>query len=369
MNKKAVWSAAAAAIVVAVIAIAALALLQGGKASRHTGGLDTAYPYEWVEEKNGTIAFTLSAAPEGWVWDTQASDETVLGVVPAENGFSIAPRSQGRTRVSSTLRAADCAEDRVFRVELLIDAAQQKSKLAASVLTDRGETLEGAVRGGAEFDCPYRVWTEDDGSVEVFLTGGAPSDWRVQLRDRSVLRADAFTAADGGVELGFYAEELGVTDAVLYSAERGLSLTLGFASDGAGGLALLSHEMERLDGDAEGRLDFVMAVGEVTIPEGVTPLRWSAGTRGRYGVGTLELGDENAEPLCRLTVTGGALEVPSDFLGDGVVTVHTDGGALYIRTYADWSAAWWEYEGRAFLLECGETETAAVAELAARFMS
>lgn len=369
MNKKAVWSAAAAAVVVAVIAIAALTLLQGGKASHYTGGLDTAYPYEWVEEKNGTLAFTLSAPPEGYVWDTEASDEAVLGVVPAENGFSVTPLLEGRTRVSSTLRAADCAEDRVFRVELLIDAAKQKTKLAASVIGERGEILAGAARGGAEFDCPYRVWTEDDGSAEVFLTGGEPSDWRVQLRDRSVVRADSFTAADGGVELGFYASELGVTDAVVYSAQRGLCLTLGFASDGAGALSLLSHEMERLDDGAEGRLDFVMAVGEVTIPEGMTPLGWSTGARGRYGVGTVELGNENAEPLCRLTVTGGTGEVPSDFLGEGVVTVYTDGGALYVRRFADFSAAWWERDGRAFLLECGETETAAAAELAARFMS
>lgn len=370
MNKKAVILAAAVAALAAVLAGALL--LRGGR-TRGAGGEGTPYPYEWVEKRDGTVVVRIGGdAPEGYVWETLASDAAVTEVASTEGGFTLTPLAEGRTSVESTLRAEDWADDRLHRVTLLVDASRSGRKLLAAVLNDASEALPGAMRGGEELGCPYRVWREDDGSVSVFLTEDAEApDWRVARSDGAVARGETFTAADGGVELTFYAGDAGETEATLYSAARGLRLTVALSSDGEGELTALSHEMtafEVPEGSAEGCADFLVVAGEVTLPEGMTPTAWSAVSRGRYMMGSVELteGDE----AYRYTVVPGA---DAAWLGDGfnsddVTEIYLgDGAVVYVWADGDGAAAWWDDGERAYLLTCGFSDTARVLETVLRF--
>ena len=369
MNKKAIGIAAAATL--AAIVLAVVLLLVGGK--RHTGGEGTPYPYEWVEKRDGTIAVTIrGGAPEGYVWETLASDAAVAEIAPTASGFMLTPLAEGRTSVACTLRAGDWAEDRLYRVTFLVDAEQSGRKLLAAVLNDASEALPGAMRGGEEFDCPYRVWREDDGSVSVFLTEDAEdAGWRVAQSDGSVARGGSFTPADGGVEIAFYPGEAGETEASLYSAARGLKLTVALASDGEGELTALSHEMaafEVPEGSAEGYADFLAAAGEVALPGGMTPTSWSAVNRGQYMLATVELAEDEA--AYRYTVVPGA---DADWLGEGfgsedVTEIYLGSGSV-VRVWADGdeAAAWWDDGERAYLLTCGFSDTTRVLETVLRF--
>ena len=370
MNKRAAILAAAVAALAAVLAGALL--LRGGE-TRGAGGEGTPYPYEWVEKRDGTLAVRIGGgAPEGYVWETLASDAAAAGVAPTEGGFTLRPLAEGRTSVESTLRAADWADDRLYRVTLLVDASRSGKKLLAAVLNDTSEALPGAMRGGEEFDCPYRVWREDDGSVSVFLTEDAETpDWRVAQSNGSAARGESFAQTDGGVELSLYAGDAGETEATLYSAARGLRLAVALSSDGEGELTALSHEMaafEVPEGSAEGYADFLAAVGEIPLPEGMTPTAWSAVSRGQYMMGSVELTEGDA--AYRYTVVPGA---DAAWLGEGfnsedVTEIYLgDGTVVYVCPDGDEAAAWWDDGERAYLLTCGFSDTTRVLETVLRF--
>ena len=274
--------------------------------------------------------------------------------------------------MESTLRAADWAADRLYRITFLVDAARPRKKLLATVLNDGNEELPGAMRGGEEFGCPYRIWREDDGSVSVFLSEESEApDWRAAQSNGSAARGESFAQTDGGVELSLYAGDVGETEATLYSAARGLRLAVALSSDGEGELTALSHEMaafEVPEGSAEGYADFLAAVGEIPLPEGMTPTAWSAVSRGQYMMGSVELteGDE----AYRYTVVPGA---DAAWLGEGfgsedVTEIYLGDGSV-VRVWADGdeAAAWWDDGERAYLLACGFSDITRVLETVLRF--
>lgn len=376
MNKKAVWIAAGGTAAVVIAGIVLLFALGGG-ASRHTGGEGTPYPYEWVEKRDGSVAIIPGGTPpEGYVWNARADDDTAARVTPTERGFNVVPLTDDRTSVTCTLSAADWEDDRLCSLELLLDSARSGRKLKAKVLSDNLTLLPGGMRGGEELGCPYRVWQEDDGSVGVFLTEtAAEPDWRVILRSGYIAHADRFAAADGGIGLWLHADDAGETGALIYSASRGLQLTVGLSSDGAGVLSAVSHELAKLDAalaDDEAYLGFVLAVGSVELPDGFTPQSWSVRQYGRYVMGTVELsreGDGGAERFRYSLLPNADADVISEtFPRERVTEVFTGDGVIWIYPDADASAAWWEDETRVCLLECiGVADEAPVLEAVERF--
>ena len=222
------------------------ALLLGGCASgRHSGsgGADTPYPYGWKEERNGTVTVTLADAPEGFAWTAESVDESVVTVEQKKNGsYSAVPVGENAATLHFTLENSLDADDCLVRLSLGVDVTRSKKTLDARILSDVLELLPGMVRGGEEFGCPYKLWTDDDGLLNLFLSDDA-GDW--QLLSPTASGAETVVFDPSGVTGRFSAsEDDGAAPLKLISASKQLTLTLWLSSE-KGTLAVLDHRMEK----------------------------------------------------------------------------------------------------------------------------
>ena len=159
--------------VIAVVAAAAL-LLRGGRVRPMTGGEDTAYPYTWVVNKNGSISLELdqSAAP-GYVW-TAPEENGIFAVTlePNTEGertrFTLAPQREGRNVLVFALEGAE--EDRIFELSVLAEVSRGDRSLTGNLLSLSGKRLPGVVRGGEGTPYPYRIFADQDGDLCILIT-------------------------------------------------------------------------------------------------------------------------------------------------------------------------------------------------------
>ena len=159
--------------VIAVVAAAAL-LLRGGRVRPMTGGEDTAYPYTWVVNKNGSISLELdqSAAP-GYVW-TAPEENGIFAVTlePNTEGertrFTLTPQREGRNVLVFALQGAE--EDRIFELSVLAEVSRGDRSLTGNLLSLSGKRLPGVVRGGEGTPYPYRIFADQDGDLCILIT-------------------------------------------------------------------------------------------------------------------------------------------------------------------------------------------------------
>ena len=167
--------------VIAVVAAAAL-LLRGGRVRPVTGGEDTAYPYTWVVNKNGSISLELdqSAAP-GYVW-TAPEENGIFAVTlePNTEGertrFTLTPQREGRNMLVFALEGAEDEADRIFELSVLAEVTREGKGFTGNLLGISGRRLTGVVRGGEDSPYPYTIYTDKDGDLCILITTPNPAE-------------------------------------------------------------------------------------------------------------------------------------------------------------------------------------------------
>lgn len=280
-------------VVVLLLAILALLLLPGGarKDQSFQGGEDTPYPYEWTELRDGSIRLSLCRqVQEGYLWRF-AQEETGTVLVSAEERaegsvFRVQPLRAGDALLRFVLADARFPEDCLCELLLTAELRAEDDALIASVSGKRSVLTEQALRGGESFACPYRIRTDAEGQLSLFLQDGGPEpDWQLfQRSSGDALRLAERKTENGLLTLRFYGSGAGSSSLLLYSAAKGLALELTLSSGAEGGLTVQAHEMTahpEWEGMTPDALEAYVVAGEIPVPEGAENLRYERRTIGK----------------------------------------------------------------------------------------
>ena len=272
------WLIPAAALLgVIAVAVAVALLLRVSRGESFAGGEDTLYPYRWTENKNGTVSLELDhAAAPGSRW-TAPEDAPDLAVETSQGdgstAFTLTPRAQGRNLLTFVLR--DAEGERLYERYVLTDASYEGKTLALRLAGVEGRQFTGTIRGGE--DTPFPYWIRSDGNGDLLITvmdaarsedgeeevrgipesipedetaegiepSGTPgSDWRCESGDEAAAAVLGVISGEDGVTAYLRpGTAAGSAWVRMYDDFTGASLTLEVASDGRGGLEVLSHRM------------------------------------------------------------------------------------------------------------------------------
>ena len=367
-------------VIVLVLAIVALLLLPGGgrKNRSFQGGEDTPYPYKWTEKKDGSILLSLCRqVPEGYVWHfVQEKKDTVL--VSQESGegnvFHLQPLGTGDVLLRFILADADFPEDRCCELLLTAELRAEKGEVTASVSGNRMVLTEQSLRGGESFDCPYRIRTDEEGRLAVFLRDGSQEpDWQIfQRNSADVLRLARREAENGILTLRLYGSNAGTSRLLLYSAAKRLTLDLTVTSDAGGILTVQSHEMAahpEWEGMESDELEAYVVAGEFHVPDGaenVSYERRSIGQQMEAAIVSFRYLDVD----WTVYITAGSeleARVAREFEKDRILTLAVSGHVMHacLREEEGTVTGWCTAGERWFLLEgTGEVDLARLLETA-----
>ncbi len=355
-----------AAVILAAVALIGLILFLGGRKTREelfTGGEDTPYPYAWTAEKDGTLLVRpCGDIPEGFAWAVTELDESVIAAAAEQTAdglqaFRLTPAGAGDCFFILALIGGEDGEEELCRLIMTVEVTGTK-KPRAAVIGHRAEVTEGILRGGEDFGAPYRVWTGENGSLELRLTDAeGAEDWKLSVKTPSSVGSAGFRAEGGKVTAELYPVTSGEAAFILYSASRGLSLEVSGWANGAEELRASTHVMLRhpeWSGREEGYADADVAAGTMTLPEGAEDVRYAVGSLGA-GIGAVSraefryLGFDWTLYIAASGGFGDRLE--KEFREEELKTFFIPAGLLVAAFGEDAVVAWCDTEERGYLLE------------------
>ena len=353
-----------AAIILAALLLIGLILLLSGRRKgpeRFTGGEGTPYPYAWTEAKDGTVLVEpCGEVPAGFGWTVAEADEAVAAVseqsTDGRPAFLLTPAGAGDGFFTLALTGGADGEE-LCRLVMTLEVSGGK-KLRASLAGHRLELVEGVLRGGEEFGAPYRLWTGEDGALQLRLTDAAGSgDWRLRILTPSTLGSSGLRAEEGRVEAELYSPAPGEAAFVLYSPSGGLSLEVSCRGDGEGDLRAEAHEMRRHEdwsGREEGYADADVVSGAAALPEEAEDVRYGAAGLGA-GLGTVssvEFRYLGFDWTLYTRASGGFSDrMEEEFPAEELQTVFIPAGLLAAVFGEDSVLAWCDTEEEGYLLE------------------
>ena len=327
-----------------------------------TGGEDTPYPYAWTEEKDGTVLVEpFGNVPAGFRWAVAEVDASVAAAaeqsVEGRQAFLLTPVAAGDSFFILVLTGGEDGEEQLCRLVMTVEVTGGK-KLKAAVAGHRTELPEGVLRGGEDFGAPYRIWTGENGSLELRLADAeGAEDWKLSVKSPSSLGASGFLAEGGKVTAELYPLASGEAAFVLYSQSRGLSLEVSGWANGEGALRASTHEMRQhpeWSGREEGYADAEAVAGTVTLPEGAEDVRYGVGRLGA-GVGAVsrvEFRYLGFDWTLYISSSGGFSDrLEKEFSEDELRTFFIPAGLLVAAFGEDALVAWCDTEERGYLLE------------------
>ena len=351
-------------ILAAVLLIALILFLTGRKprTERFTGGEDTAWPYAWTQSKDGTVQVEpLGELPAGYGWTVAEADSAVIAVSQQDQAgrpaFLLTPVGAGDSFFILALAGLEDGEDQLCRLVMTAEVSGGK-KLKAAVTGHRLEVTEGVLRGGEDFGAPYRVWTGEDGTLEVRLTDtGLADDWKLRVRTGSTLGLARMQNAAGAVAAELYSPAAGDAAFVLYSAARGLSLEVSGQADSEGNIRAEDHEM-RLHADwtdrEDGFADADVLSGGMAAPEGAEDVEYGVGNLGG-GIGLVSRMDFRYlgfDWTLYRAASGGVTEsLEREFPAEELSSFFLPAGLLVAVFGEDSVLAWCDTEEGGYLLE------------------
>ena len=368
-------------VIVLILAIVALLLLPGGARGDQSfqGGEDTPYPFEWTEKKDGSILLSLCRqVPEGCVWRFEQETSDTAAVSREENAegsvFRVQPLRAGDVLLRFLLADENFPEDCCCELLLTAELRAEDEELKASVSGNRMILTEQALRGGESFDCPYRIRTDEEERLALFLLDGSTEpDWQLfQRNSGDVLRLAGRKTENGILALRFYGSSAGTSRLLLYSPTKRLTLDLTLSSDAEGRLTVQSHEMaahpewEGLEGE---ELDAFVVAGEIHTPEDAENLRYGRRTIGKQmeaAVVSFRYLDVDWTVYVTASSEMESL-VATEFENDRVLTLAVSGHVMHacLREEEGTVTAWCSVEDRWFLFEgTGETDLARLLDTA-----
>ena len=356
-------------ILAAVLLVVLILVLTGGrgkKAERFTAGEDSAYPYAWTQEKDGSVhVVPCAAVPEGYGWLLTGSDAAVAAVTEqrGENGLTylLTPTGAGDCFFELSLAAGEDSEDVLCRLLMTVEVSGGK-KLKAAVTGNRLSPVEGILRGGTEWGAAYRLWTGEDGTLQLRLRDSERADdWKLTVRTPVSLGDSGLRNEDGAVSVRLYARKAGEISFVLYSPSRLLSLTVSGPADRELNLLAAAHEMRQHPdwaGQASGYADADVVTGPVPLPEGAEDVTYAQGVLGQ-GIGvvsTAEFSYLGCQWKLYVSPGGGFSEKLEEKLDrERIETLFIPAGLLQALLEAGRVTAWCDTQTRGYLLE-GEGE-------------
>ncbi|MBR3587757.1 MAG: hypothetical protein IKO00_17175 [Oscillospiraceae bacterium] len=368
-------------VIVLVLAIVALLLLPGGtrRDQSFQGGEDTPYPFEWTEKQDGSILLSLCRqVPEGCLWRFAQEASDAVAVSKEEKGegsvFRVQPLRTGDVLLRFLLADESFPEDCCCELLLTAEIRAEAEELKASVSGNRMILTGQALRGGESFDCPYRIRTDEEDRLAVFLLDGSTEpDWQLFQRNRGdVLRLAGRKTENGILSLRFYGNSAGTSRLLLYSVAKRLTLELTIISDAEGQLTVQSHEMAahpEWEGMEDEELDAFVVAGEIHTPEGAENLRYQRRTIGKQTEAAV-VSFRYLDVDWTVYITAGSeLEalVAKEFENDRLLTLAVSGHAMHacFREEEGIVTAWCSVEGQWFLFEgTGEPDLARLLDTA-----
>lgn len=194
-NARWYWMSAAALVLMIAIAVAVALRPRSERGGTFTGE-QTAYPYAWTEEKDGSVTLELDrSGEEGFVWTVVDADESVTileadGATAREAGEStleiltvqpakkqpadklrivLTPKAAGRATFTMGLLNASDPSQCSYEMTVLTEVIQEGRQLNAFLLSAGGKAFQLAVSGeGADF--AYGIDRNEYGNVVVTVT-------------------------------------------------------------------------------------------------------------------------------------------------------------------------------------------------------
>ena len=353
-----------AVILAALVLVALILFLMSRKprSERFTGGEDTPWPYAWTQTQDGTVLVEPGGdIPAGFGWAVVEADAAIAAVseqdLEGRPGFLIAPAGTGDCFFILALAGQEDAEDELCRLVMTVETTAGK-KPKAAVTGHRLEIVEGILRGGEEFGAPYRIWTGEDGTLQLRLADSAGAeDWKLSVRTPSTLSSSGLRREAGKVSLQLYSPAAGETAFVLYSAASGLSLEVTGQADKEGNIRASAHEMRQHPdwiGREDGYADADIHAGAVAAPEGAEDVAYGADKLGA-GIGLASRMDFRYlgfDWTLYLPVSGAVSDLMEKELSqETLTTVFFPAGLLVAAFGEDSVIAWCDTEERSYLLE------------------
>lgn len=259
---------AAALLGVVVLAVVVALILRGRGGKPVVGGEDTAYPYTWAVNKNGSILLEIdrSASP-GYAWSAPDADplldiDTRQDDQNGKSVFTLTPRTAGRTVLVFSLLPGEEAQGSIYEINALVEIIGDGKKLSGDIIGINGTPRLGVVRGGEDTACPYLVSAAEDDVVVIMKNpphaetadrteaAGDPEDkedrdWYCVSDNDAVIMVMGLI--DGEEETAAYLRpgtNPGTAAVRLGYRPTGTELTLEFKVDDDGFLSLLTHSLQ-----------------------------------------------------------------------------------------------------------------------------
>ena len=359
----------AGAILAGILLIALILALSGrGRAEDSSiGGEDSTYPYSWAEYSDGSVVVRLSSdVPEGYSWFVGENDAAIGKIAQTDGkknpGFTLTSVGEGDAMLRIDLAEAQGAPA-LASLSMIVESAGDKGPLTVSGL--RMDEAEDVLQG-RENGISYLALTDDEGNLQLRVSGEGSDDWGRYVKTPDTVSAATASRTDTGLSAKLYAIDEGDAAFVVYSASRGVRVEFEGSAGSDGIVRAQSCSVQKLEvsvEEDENRVLVELVLSWVTLPEDAENIVFTQGDFGNAGApGSVSFTYQGISWSVTATESGSFAEMMDvDEYGDvyEIRTFFTEAGLMY--AYFDdpsQAAAWCDAENCSYYIEC-RTEDAA----------
>lgn len=238
-------------------------------------GKDTAHPYSWKEQRDGSIQLTINGTVEdGYDWQVDGVDGSILQVEKLEKSdakktyYSVTALDRGIATLTFNCERDGVLQDRIFQISMHFQT-DESGKL--TVIGNSEQELQGVSSAGEDTNSPY-IWQMEDESLKLYITQeDKQGSWRAVDVDAAYLSVSGPVYDENGCMFQFTGKKEGETSAVLYNAKAGFGISLNLTLDEIGQLKVIEHTegpYEPVEDTIPGMAEFKALAGAVTLPKG-----------------------------------------------------------------------------------------------------
>ena len=252
----------------------ALCLILLTACGSNQAGKDTAHPYSWKEQRDGSIQLTINGTVEdGYDWQVDGVDGSILQVEKLEKSdakktyYSVTALDRGIAALTFNCERDGVLQDRVFQISMQFQT-DESGKL--TVIGNSEQEMQGVSSAGEDTNSPY-IWQMEDESLKLYITQeDKQSSWRAVGVDAAYLSVSGPVYDENGCMFQFTGKKAGETSAVLYDAKEGFGISLSLSMDETGQITVTEHKegpYEPAEDTIPGMAEFKALAGTVTLPK------------------------------------------------------------------------------------------------------
>ena len=253
----------------------ALCLMLLTACGSNQAGKNTAHPYSWKEQRDGSILLTIMGTVEdGYDWQVDGVDGSILQVEKMEKSnaektyYSVTALDRGIAALTFNCERDGVLQDRIFQISMQFQT-DEDGKL--KVIGNSEKELQGVSSAGEDTNSPF-IWQTEDESLTIYITQEAgQGSWRAVGVDAAYLSVSGPVYDENGCMFQFTGKEAGETTVVLYNVKEGFGISLVLTVDEAGQITVTAHgegPYEPAEENIPGMAEFKALAGTVTLPKG-----------------------------------------------------------------------------------------------------